>query len=355
MRRIHSLDYIKTILAVIVVFAHTNWLQVNVTPALFVLGNGILRMLVPLFCIIAGYFLELSIRRGKSAKWLRRVMALYLFWMLAYLPIWQGQVTSPWTFATTMLWGFFHLWFLIGLFFAGLMLIALNWLGRRIAPDHAIWFIILPAALCAVLGVAMQYADLTGLAQISVQRYRNGIFFCFPFVAIGYLIRLQIETLGWKALPDRAQVVAMTVIGTLLLMAESWFVQSRLGTGVMIEVPLAVYLVVPALFLLALQVQLPPQPVDLGMISASIYFLHIWAFRLADLLEVRSLFGLMLFGVGLPVLVALIFGGAMSRRQSRKSLMMPSIPAAALMPAMPAAAVIAPAMVATIAASVAEP
>lgn len=325
--RIHSLDYLKTFLALFVVLAHTNWIQNNMTPGLFVFGNGLMRMLVPLFCIIAGYFLQVSIRRGKAGKWLWRAMLLYLFWMTAYVPIWHGQVTSVWAFATTMLWGFFHLWFLIGLFFGGMAVIVLNWIGHRVAPAHALWFIILPAGICGAVGVAMQYLDMAGLAHISVQRYRNGLFICFPYVAMGFLIRTQIETLGWQGLPSRAQCMGFSALGLAMLMAEAWFVQTHLGTDVMIEVPLATYLAVPALFLLALRIDLPPQPLDLGLISATIYFLHIWAFRLAGYLDVHHLFGLMLFGVGVPTLIALIYGATVSwlREQTRRGLAQPAV------------------------------
>lgn len=332
MRRIHSLDYLKTFLALFVVLAHTNWIQNNMTPGLFVFGNGFMRMLVPLFCIIAGYFLQVAIQRGKAGKWLWRVMALYLFWMAAYLPIWHGQVTGLRSLATTMLWGFFHLWFLIGLFFGGMAVIGLHWVGRRLAPEHALWFVVMPAAVCGLLGVAMQYADIGGLHPIPVQRYRNGLFMCFPFIAIGFLVRDRIQTLGWQALPSRAQAVAVAALGLLLLLSEAWFVQAHLGTGVMIEVPLATYLTVPALFLVALQLEMPPQPVDLGLVSATIYFLHIWAFRLAEFLDVHHLFGLMLFGIGVPTLVALLYGICVAslRPQAHPD---PAQPGAAVAPA----------------------
>lgn len=317
MRRIHSLDYIKTLLALIVVLAHTNWLQTHLSTSVFVLGNGLLRMVVPLFCIIAGYFLHAAVARGKTRRWLGRVMALYLFWMAAYLPIWKGQIYGLWSLVTTLLWGFFHLWFLIGLFFAGLLLTGLNWLGGRMAPRHVLWFIAVPAVICGAAGLALEYADLFGVIHIADQRFRNGLFMCFPFLALGYLIRARVGGPDARPLPDIGWLLSVVLLGLVLLAVEAWVVQWRLGQGVMIEMPIFSYVAVPALFLLCLQVDLPPQPVDLGLISATIYFLHVWAFRLADLLEVRSLGGLMLFGAGVPVLVALAYGGLTGRWRGR--------------------------------------
>lgn len=319
MRRIHALDYVKTFLAFIVVLAHTNWLQNHLSAPVFVLGNGILRMVVPLFCVIAGYFLHVSVARGKTGRWLWRVMALYLFWMAAYLPIWAGGVHGVWSLTTTLLWGFFHLWFLIGLFFAGLFLAGMNALGRRLAPQHVHLFIAVPAIVLGLLGLAVEYADLFGYIHISEQRYRNGLLMCFPFLAMGYLIRSRVAAKGEDALPKASTLWPIVMLGMALLVAEAWVVQAVLGQHVMIEEPIATYLAVPALFLLCLRIDMPPQPVDLGLISATIYFLHIWAFRLAEYLDVHHLFGLMAFGIGVPTLIALVYGAVVTRlRQAQR-------------------------------------
>ncbi|MFT4013309.1 MAG: acyltransferase family protein [Paracoccus sp. (in: a-proteobacteria)] len=312
MRRIHSLDYLKTFLSLFVVLAHTNWIQNNTTMGLFVFGSGLMRTLVPLFCIIAGYFLHISMVGGRAGKWLMRMLVLYLFWMAVYFPIWQGQVTGLRSLATTLLWGFFHLWFLIGLFVGGLALAGLVALGRRLAPGHEVWFVVLPAAICALLGLAMQYADLSGLAQIPVQRYRNGLFMCFPFLAIGYLLNARLNRPGTVP-ATRPRPLLILGLALLLLCAEAWLVQARFGTGVMIEMPAATYVAAPLIFLLALELRMPPQPVDLGLVSATIYFLHVWAFRLADLLDIHDVLGLMLFGVGVPTVIALFYDEARRR------------------------------------------
>lgn len=318
MRRIHSLDYLKTFLALFVVLAHTNWIQNNMNPGLFILGNGLMRMLVPLFCVIAGYFLQMSISRGKARKWLWRVLALYLFWMLAYLPMWYGQVTGLRALVTTFLWGFFHLWFLIGLFFAGLAVMIVRWVAARLAPGRSLTFLIVAAVLCAVAGLAMQYSDLFGYADVAVQRYRNGIFMCFPFVVMGYALSHMIARTGYDRVPTRNQILPVVIAGLGLLVLEAWTVQHFVGTAAMIEIPAATYLVVPAIFLLCLRTDLPPQPIDLGLVSASIYFMHIWAFRLADLCGVTGVLGLMAFGVIVPTLVALVYGAVLGRVRTER-------------------------------------
>ena len=90
--RIYSLDYLKLVLAVLVAFGHTSWLQSHPTPLAAMLGNGLMRTIVPLFCIVSGYFFYRAVARGDGMKWLRRVLVLYLVWMAVYLPFWLGQV-----------------------------------------------------------------------------------------------------------------------------------------------------------------------------------------------------------------------------------------------------------------------
>ncbi|MTH34970.1 acyltransferase family protein [Paracoccus limosus] len=318
MKRIHSLDYLKTVFAVLVVFAHTNWMQANMSPRVFVVGNGLLRMLVPLFCVIAGYFLFHAVQRGKTRKWLLRVLMLYVFWMALYYPHWRGQVTGLRSLGTTLFWGYLHLWFLSGLLLAGLALTGLLALGRRLAPGWEIWFVILPATLCALVGVTLEYLDLSGLASVSAQRYRNGLFLCFPFLVIGFMLSRQMA--GGNPIAGRRRLLAVAALGLGLLCLEAWLVQSWRGTGVMIEIPVMTYLAVPAVFLLVLGVDAPPQAVDLGLISASIYFLHIWAFELGYLLGFDTRWELLLIGVSVPTLIALLYGALVprSRRLMRR-------------------------------------
>lgn len=317
MKRIHSLDYLKTIFAILVVFAHTNWMQANMSPTIFVMGNGLMRMLVPLFCVIAGYFLYFAIQRGKTGRWLLRVLTLYLFWMVLYYPLWHGQITGFRSLGIMFLWGYLHLWFLSGLLFAGLTVAALLALARRFAPGREIWFLIVPAVICALIGIALEYTDLSGIASIPAQRYRNGLFLCFPYVTIGYVLSRQLS----RGVPvaSRQRLAVISVLGLGLLCLEAWLVQAWRGTGVMIEIPVMTYLAVPAVFMLVLGVDVRPQPVDLGLISASIYFLHIWAFELGYLLKFDTRWELLIIGVVVPTLIALAYGAIMSRwRQMRR-------------------------------------
>ncbi|RCW83442.1 acyltransferase family protein [Paracoccus lutimaris] len=306
MNRIHSLDYLKLALAVLVAFGHTYWLQSHMSALVFMIGNGLMRVMVPTFCIVVGYFLFSAVARGKSGKWLWRVLALYMFWMLVYLPFWLNEVHGPVSLIKTLLLGFFHLWFMAGIVVAGTIVIGLRLLVRAISPALEVPALIVTSAICAAIGVAMQYASLAGLAEIGVRKFENGVFMCFPFVAIGYLIGRRVAQGGMQSLPARPLVLAATVLGAGLLMIEARLVELRWGDAVMLDIPISAYVAAPALFLPTLGTRLPQPAIRLDPISAAIYFMHVLALKLAGALGVTDLAGLMLFAIGLPTLLAVI-------------------------------------------------
>lgn len=308
LHRIHSLDYLKLGLAVLVAFAHTYWLQTNMTPRLFMIGNGLMRVMVPSFCIVAGYFLHSAVARGKGLRWLWRVLALYLFWMAVYLPFWRGEVHGPLSLVKTLAWGYFHLWFMAGILVAGAVILVLRGMARRLAPAREYRILLAAAAVCAVIGLAMQYVALSGVVHIGVKKFSNGLFMCFPFVAIGYLCGRRVARLGMAGLPTRGRVLAATLAGAGLLMLEAWLVQAWRSDQVMLDIPISAYVAAPALFLATLGTSMPQPPIRLDPISAMIYFMHVMALALAKALGVEELPGLMLFAVGLPTLVALLLG-----------------------------------------------
>jgi len=308
LHRIHSLDYLKLGLAVLVAFAHTYWLQTNMTPRLFMIGNGLMRVMVPTFCIVAGYFLYSAVARGKGVKWLWRVAALYLFWMAVYLPFWLDQVHGLGSLVKTLAWGYFHLWFMAGILVAGAVILLLRGFARKLAPAYEYRILLAAVAVCAVIGLVLQYVALSGVMQIGVKKFSNGLFMCFPFVAIGYLCGRRVARLGMEGLPPRWLVLACTLGGAGLLMIEAWLVQVWRSDQVMLDIPVSAYVAAPALFMATLGTAMPPPPIRLDPISAMIYFMHVMALFLANALGVRDLAGLMLFGVGLPTLAALLLG-----------------------------------------------
>ncbi len=95
-------------------------------------------------------------RGGRSGPYLRRILALYLLWMTIYLPIYGPDLTGAGHALQTLVFGYFHLWFLPGLLVSAVMVMVLR-RPMRIA---------VAAALLAGTGLALQLLVLTG-RQIS--------------------------------------------------------------------------------------------------------------------------------------------------------------------------------------------
>lgn len=306
--RIYSLDYLKLVLAVLVAFGHTSWLQSHPTPLAAMLGNGLMRTIVPLFCIVSGYFFYTAVARGDGMRWLRRVLVLYLVWMAVYLPFWLGQVHGLMSLIKTLVFGYFHLWFMAGILLAGFVILFLRRLMHVLAFRAEIPVLIAAAAICAMIGVTLQYLHLYGNGAIGVRKFSNGLFMCFPYVTIGYLYARQVAIGGMAVLPSRRTVLSVAVIGAVLLMIEALNVQINWGNDAMLDVPLSAYLAAPALFLATLGTEMPPPGIRLDPISAAIYFMHVLGLILAAWLGIHHLAGMMLCAVGLPTLVALGLG-----------------------------------------------
>ncbi|MBD9525291.1 acyltransferase family protein [Paracoccus sp. PAR01] len=308
MSRIHSLDYLKLLMAVLVAFAHTYWMQAHVTPMWFMVGNGLMRMMVPLFCIMAGYFLYRAAVRGDGVRWLMRVLALYAFWKLVYLPFWIGDVHGAVSLVKTLILGFYHLWFLAGILFAGFLLLSIRRVVHVFSHRLEIPALIAAAGLCAIVGLAMQYIHLSGGGVLGQRKFQNGLFICFPFVTIGYLLARHIAWKGMTGLPSRRMALGLTLLGMGALMVEAWLVQARWGLDVMLDIPIGSYIAAPSMFLLALMTEMPKPPIRIDPISAMIYFMHVLMIILARKLGITGLGGMMLFAVGFPTLMALALG-----------------------------------------------
>ena len=95
MTRIHSIDLLKLIVAIGVVWAHATLTVGNFSPAIYVFGQGLVRMTVPIFALISGFLFHSTFRNARIKGWLLRLLAVYLFWCLVYFPFWKAEGTSP--------------------------------------------------------------------------------------------------------------------------------------------------------------------------------------------------------------------------------------------------------------------
>lgn len=277
---LYSIDYLRMLLAGFVVLGHSGVGIDIVNAAGLILGNTVLRSAVPLFAVTAGYFLYLTIRRGRVGQWVLRLVAMYVLWWLVHFVAfadWErGLKRSLYEF----LFGYRHLWFLQGLAIAGLMLNHFAARGPRA--------VVISMMLFGAVGIFLQYGSMGHVLPVPLEIYRSGPFDLYPFTAMGYLfhlVRAEPQALGWQMLGRRAWVL-IALLGFVIAIGENLFFIVRIGPWSLLEFPIGVFLMVPAIFALVLGVRANPTNWPLARMAVGIYVMHplvLHAFSMAGL------------------------------------------------------------------------
>ena len=191
-----SLDILKILMAFLVVALHGNNFLADVSPLLaYFFREGIGRIAVPMFLLINGfYFFEIRTQK-QFFNLIKRLLFLYLIWVFLYYLLWHSPGSGILKIVKQLLVGPLHLWYLIQSLFAFIML----WIIRRL--NYKILFSIF--IICTISGICLQYMDIYSLKKITMTAYRNFLFFCFPFIFIGYSLNkfsFQEKKMKWNML-----------------------------------------------------------------------------------------------------------------------------------------------------------
>lgn len=250
------------ILALSVIALHTSFPELMAPPIKQVLVNGLYRLAVPVFAVISGYFFLNALLKGREWAYLRRILTLYLLWMAIYLPIWGPEVADGRNALWTVIFGYFHLWYLAGLVVAGVMVTALVRAG---VSSRAMALVIVA---CAAVSLTGQYLAMTGRVQIALDAYRNGVFVIFPYFATGYLLALHRDRLPPLGI-GAAALALLAVVGESVI----WF---RIAGGMFgVDNMVSLMVAAPVLFLVALRMPGRADGKQIASMSAFIYFIHI--------------------------------------------------------------------------------
>lgn len=250
------------ILALSVIALHTSFPEGVAEPAKQVLVNGLYRIAVPVFAVISGYFFLNAVKQGREWVYLRRILILYAVWMVIYLPIWGAEIADGRDPLLTVIFGYFHLWYLAGLVVAGVMVIALVRAGvsSRMMTVAVIG--------CTFVSLAGQYLAMTGRVQMPLDVYRNGFFVIFPYFATGYLVAQH-----RPRLPEPGLWVA--VLALLAVMGES-LIWHRIAGGMFgVDNMVSLMIAAPVLVLVALRLPGWGNGKQIASIAAFVYFIHI--------------------------------------------------------------------------------
>lgn len=260
--RTSAIDPMRLVLAISVIALHTGFPHDLPDQLRQILVNGLYRVAVPVFAVISGYFFASALGNGRALPYIRRILSLYLLWMLIYLPIYGPDINSVGHALQMLFFGYFHLWYLPGLIISALLVLALSR-----APG---WVMAGLAAMCALIGLGLQYLVLSGRISLSLDLYRNGLFVIFPYFASGYLLaRAGVRGLPWRYGIALALLALSAVVGESLI----WFHIAGGAWGV--DNMLSLLLAAPLVFLAAMGLPGSGDGKRIAEMATFVYFFHI--------------------------------------------------------------------------------
>lgn len=295
-RQYNAIDIAKLVCAVFIVAIHVPPFGSADTTALaqtwnFIIRSYLGRIAVPFFFICAGFFLfrKTASRNDRPApcrQYVLRILRLYGIWTVLYLPwvIRDAQesgktlLTGTVSFLRNLLLtgSYNHLWYLPALAVAAALI---GWLLQKGVSPKQILGISLLLYCLGLLGQSWFFLlkPLRGTALFSVftlyetvfTTTRNGVFFGFPFVAMGMYLAYRPSGLSIRG-SGMGFLLSM-----LLLYLEIRFTQ---GQGESLGSDMYLSLIPAAYCLLVLLLQIPFREVPvyraLRSLSLLLYLIH---------------------------------------------------------------------------------
>lgn len=292
------LDLLKYLAALFVLISHCFPITQNVHIDFFY-RQWFFRFCVPFYMISSGYFFASFQKQGKI-KYIKRIAILYSVSSLLYLPLYIKE--SPITVIKTMIFGYYHLWYLSAL----LISLAVLYLIEKCTFLHKIFQAVYPFAAIACILVGAFYDEykniFTGVLNLPLLKKlyiciqltggtRHAMFFAFPMILIGKFIYEHKQILR---LPKTACIV-LTIASAALSLAECIMLRHFIGNSISCDMTLFNFL--PAIFLFILTFVWQPKILKnistrgLRKNADMIYISHKWVLTVVDkLFHVAYLF-----------------------------------------------------------------
>jgi surface polysaccharide O-acyltransferase-like enzyme len=266
-----SLDILKLLLAFMVVGLHTNFL-IDISPlGYFLTVNGVFRVAVPIFLLINGYYFYSVISKAKQNFWLKRLLLLYITWMLFYSFFWLkvGSISALELvrLVQIVIFGYGHLWYISGLLISAALLLLL----RRL-PLVLLCIIIVITFTCAV---TFQYLNnyYVPESRIINEIVKSYLYIsAFSFFALGYSINRYnfFDKISGKVL------VLLSLVGFTLLLGEAYLNYIEIGLRKGVDIYLSLIFICPVILLLFLKLNVQGANKYFSMYSTGIYLIHIF-------------------------------------------------------------------------------
>ncbi|KNB60900.1 acyltransferase family protein [Chryseobacterium sp. Hurlbut01] len=292
-----TIDVLKIVLAFFVVFLHMNFLKETVPTLSYVFVNGLFRIAVPVFLVITGFYFFHIDDFKKLKKWLFRTFILYAIWMLLYISYWKD---SDQIFLT-IIFGYHHLWYLIGTFFSGILLYFLRKKSSGILIFLAVSLFL--AGYCVQVLGNLHYFDKEQDVVLNMYLlYRNFLFVCFPFLTIGFLINKH------KIDLSRYNNSYLLLIAVILFVFVEAFFNYNWVSSENTDILFSLLFACPLVFLYSKNIYIKTNSKILANLSTAIYVVHPMIMKSNFYTEMQSSFKVLIFlAILIPVSFVLVY------------------------------------------------
>ncbi len=291
-----TIDVLKIVLAFFVVFLHMNFLKETNSLLSYLLVNGLFRIAVPVFLVITGFYFFHIDNTKKLKKWLLRTFLLYAIWMIIYISYWKNNDQI----LLTVIFGYHHLWYLIGTFFSGIILFSLRKMSSHSMIFLAV-FLFLIGYIIQVLGNLHYFEKEQDSVLNMYLLYRNFIFVCFPFLAIGFLMNKHLPKLS-----EFKNLKAILILSLIGVVAEAFFNYNFISAE-STDILLSLFVVSPAVFLYFKTIYVKTNSKILANLSTAIYVVHPLIMKSSFYEELQSFKIYIFLGILISVSFALVF------------------------------------------------
>jgi hypothetical protein len=261
-------------MAFMVIGLHANFLDSLSPLGNFLTVQGFFRIAVPIFLVINGFYFFSSVSKNNYFDWLKKITGLYVVWMAIYSYFWFSipdfSLIELVRLFIKIIIGYHHLWYISGMLGAAIILLLLRKLPSLI--------LCLTIALTFSIGVFIQYSGNYHLYPNTIvdkifnlnYSHRNALFFSYPFFCIGYLINKHSlhKLLSLKA------VITLTLLGSLLLVGESYANYLFSSKDVGFDNYSSLILFCPVVFILFMNINISGSNKNIALYSSAVYFIH---------------------------------------------------------------------------------
>lgn len=273
-----------------------NFLKDSYPVLSYILVNGLFRIAVPVFLVITGFYFFHIDHSKKLKKWLFRTFLLYAIWMVIYIYYWKDD-EQIWLI---IIFGYHHLWYLIGTFFSGIILYLLRNQSSVMLIITAI-FLFMSGYFVQVSGNLHYFKDGKDSVLNMYLLYRNFLFVCFPFLTIGFLInKHRIDISKYK------NSFLLVVLSVLCVVTEAFFNYNKISTE-STDVLFSLLFACPVLFLYCQKIYMKTTSKILASFSTAIYVAHPLIMKSDFYREIKSFKILIFLAVLIPVSLGLVY------------------------------------------------